>query len=82
MKENVGTEDQILRSFVGPALLILGYTKLGGRNGEKLGLGAMIFGALLLESVVTKVCPLNAALGINTKRKPGLFSRKKKYRPY
>lgn len=75
MKENVGTEDQILRSFTGTALLSLGYKRLGGRNGKILGLSAMILGALILESAVTKVCPLNAALGINTKRKPGLFSR-------
>lgn len=74
MKENVGKEDQILRSFGGTALLALGYTKLGGKNGKILGLGAMIIGALILESAVTKVCPVNAALGINTKRKSGLFS--------
>lgn len=75
MKENVGTEDQILRSFAGTALLNTGYNRLGGKNGKLPGLGVMILGALLLESAITKVCPLNAALGINTKRKPGLFRR-------
>lgn len=67
MKENVGTKDQIIRSITGPALMVAGYTALGGRNGRVAGLATMIFGALVVESAVTRVCPLNAALGIDTR---------------
>jgi hypothetical protein len=67
MKENVGTADRTLRSLVGPALLVLGYSRLGGRHGRTAGLGAMIAGALVIESAVTRVCPLNAMLGIDTR---------------
>ncbi len=69
MKENVGTADRIVRSLVGPALLALGYTRLGGREGRTAGLAAMILGTSTLESAITKVCPVNAMLGIDTRRK-------------
>ena len=68
MKENVGTEDRIARSLLGPGLMAIGYTSLGGSKGRTAGLAAMIFGALLTESAITKVCPINALLGINTQR--------------
>lgn len=75
MKENVGTEDRIVRSLAGPALFGIGYTRLKGRNGKAAGLATMLFGALLIESAITKVCPLNAMLGINTQQKKGWLSR-------
>lgn len=71
MKENVGTEDRMVRSLVGPALMAAGYTRLGGREGRMSGLAAIVLGALTVESAITKVCPLNAVLGINTRRKRG-----------
>lgn len=77
MKENVGKEDQIVRTIVGISLLPLGYKKWGGENGNLIGIGVMMFGVLLLESAVTKVCPLNKALGVNTKRDSGLVRRLK-----
>jgi hypothetical protein len=67
MKENVGPEDRAVRMLVGPALMALGYTRLGGRAGELAGLAAMIGGALVIESAITRVCPLNALLGIDTR---------------
>jgi len=67
MKENVGTADRIVRSIAGPALMAVGYTKLRGRRGRPAGLMAMIGGALLAESAITRVCPLNALFGIDTR---------------
>ncbi|MFU8802236.1 MAG: DUF2892 domain-containing protein [Bradymonadaceae bacterium] len=67
MKENVGTIDRIVRSLVGPTLIILGYKKWGGDKGRTLGLLAMMGGTTLVESAITRVCPLNAMLGIDTR---------------
>ena len=69
MKENVGKKDRIMRSLVGPALMVVGYTTLEGCKGKFSGLATMIFGALIIESAITKVCPLNAAFGIDTREK-------------
>jgi hypothetical protein len=68
MKENVGTEDRVMRSLLGPALVVAGYTRLGGSRGRLAGLAAMVGGALIVESAITRVCPLNALLGIDTRR--------------
>jgi uncharacterized membrane protein len=68
MKENVGTTDRVVRSVLGPALLVLGYRRLGARRGRLAGLATMIAGTLVIESAVTRVCPLHAALGIDTRR--------------
>lgn len=67
MKENVGTGDRIFRSIAGPALMTIGYTRLGGRRGRSAGLAAIVAGVLLIESAITKVCPVNALLGIDTR---------------
>jgi hypothetical protein len=66
MKENVGQTDQTLRAFVGPLLLIVGYTLLGGRRGKAGGLSVMLAGALTTETAITRTCPLNEFLGIDT----------------
>jgi hypothetical protein len=67
MKENVGPEDRAVRMLVGPALMALGMTRLGAREGRTAGIAAMIGGALVIESAITRVCPLNALLGIDTR---------------
>jgi len=67
MKENVGSADRMVRSLVGPGLMALGYSRLGGRQGRMAGIAAMVAGALVVESAITRVCPLNAALGIDTR---------------
>jgi hypothetical protein len=67
MKENVGRVDQVARGLAGPALIGLGYRRLGGRRGRMLGLAAMMGGALVVESAVTRVCPLSALLGIDSR---------------
>lgn len=74
MKENVGRKDQVVRAVAGPAIFGLGYTSLGGREGNPAGLMAMVSGAMLAESAVTRVCPLNRALGIDS-REPALRMR-------
>jgi hypothetical protein len=63
VKENVGHTDRIVRSIAGTSLILLGYTRLGGRQGRLPGLLGIAAGATLLESAVTRVCPLNAWLG-------------------
>lgn len=68
MRENVGGRDRRLRGIAGPALLFLGYNAFGGRRGRLKGLAAMLGGALLTETAITRVCPLNSALGIDTRR--------------
>jgi hypothetical protein len=67
MKENVGRTDRIMRLALGPAMIALGYAGLGGDRGRPAGLATMLGGALVLESGVTRVCPLNAVLGIDTR---------------
>jgi hypothetical protein len=66
MKENVGTVDRVLRSVAGPALVVIGYSRLGGREGRPAGLAALTAGVLMIESAITRVCPVNALVGIDT----------------
>jgi hypothetical protein len=68
MKENVGREDRLVRFVTGPIVFAIGYGRLGGRQGRSLGLATMIAGVLIVESAITAVCPLNAALGVDTRR--------------
>ena len=68
MQENVGGADRALRSVAGPALIALGLTRLGAREGRRAGLCALVLGALTTETVITRVCPLNAVLGLDTVR--------------
>jgi uncharacterized membrane protein len=67
MKENVGDTDRAIRALVGPALVAAGVTRLGGRLGRTGGMAAVVGGALILESAITRVCPLNAAMGVDTR---------------
>ena len=67
MKENVGSGDRLIRSVTGPALMAMGYRRWGGDRGRVRGLMAIVAGTLLLESAVTRVCPVNALLGLDTR---------------
>ncbi|HEX2090949.1 MAG TPA: DUF2892 domain-containing protein [Longimicrobiaceae bacterium] len=69
MRENVGGADRLVRAVAGPALLALGYAKLGGSEGALPGILAMLSGVLITETAITRVCPLNEALGIDTARR-------------
>lgn len=66
MKENVGGKDAFLRGIVGPGLVMAGLTRLGGLQGRPLGLAALVGGAMLSETAITRTCPLNALFGIDT----------------
>jgi hypothetical protein len=75
MEENVGKKDQALRALAGPLALSLGYYRMDGRRGKTGGLATMIAGALIIESAITRTCPLNALLGIDTREKRLSFRR-------
>lgn len=66
MKENVGGADRAFRLLTGPALIGVGYAGLGGRHGSNAGLLTMLAGVLTLESAITRVCPVNDLLGLDT----------------
>jgi hypothetical protein len=69
MRENVGGMDRTMRLMAGPGLLALGYAALGGSRGRLPGLLAMIAGALVTETGITRVCPLNEVFGVDTARR-------------
>ena len=66
MKENVGRNDQTMRAVVGPLLLTAGYAFLGGKRGKGKGLMTMLAGAMMTETAITRTCPVNKVLGIDT----------------
>lgn len=68
MKENLGGAERVLRSIAGPALLVAGYGPLGGRHGRPRGLFAMLWGAVVTETAITKTCSVNGLLGRDTSR--------------
>ncbi len=67
MRENVGRKDRMARTVAGPALMALGYGWWGGNRGDLPGLVAIVAGTTLVESAITRVCPLNALFGIDTR---------------
>lgn len=69
MKENVGKKDQLIRSFIGPGLMVLGYYFLKTKKGKLGGLTSIITGTLISESAITRVCPVNEFFGIDTRKK-------------
>jgi len=68
MQENVGNADRLWRIGIGASLATVGLMRLrSGRLGPALLFAS---GALLLESAITRVCPVNSLLGIDTRRIP------------
>lgn len=66
MQENVGNTDRLLRIGIGASLATVGLLRLkSGRIGPALFLAS---GVLLLESAITRVCPVNSLLGIDTRK--------------
>ncbi|XYI02577.1 DUF2892 domain-containing protein [Sorangium sp. So ce1128] len=47
----------------------LGATALGGLKGRPGGLVALVAGALIVESAITRVCPVNRLLGVDTRER-------------
>ncbi|HET7230645.1 MAG TPA: DUF2892 domain-containing protein [Longimicrobium sp.] len=72
MRENVGGADRTFRLVAGPMLMALGYARLGGRDGGVGGILAMLAGALITETAITRVCPVNEALNVDTAGMPRL----------
>jgi len=67
MKENVGGADQLIRTVLGPAMIAASVSRLGAAKGNTLGLLTLVGGVLVLESAITRTCPVNAALGVDTR---------------
>jgi hypothetical protein len=75
MKENVGRKDRNMRRIVGPLLLLMGYRMWNAKRRRTLALATIVAGSMVSETAVTRVCPLNALLGIDTTRKDVPFIR-------
>ena len=68
MRENVGSIDRAVRFVAGPSLMALALTRWGALAGKPSGLFMLVWGALATESAITKVCPINHLLGIDSRR--------------
>lgn len=66
MKENVGGAELVVRSIAGPTLLVAGYRLLDGRRGRPRGLFMMMWGAVVIETALTRTCSINGLLGRDT----------------
>lgn len=75
MDKNVGGYDRLARFVVGPVLIVVGLTALGGL--VSLGTGtvslaiaavALLLGVVLTATATTRKCPIHSALGTNTYR--------------
>lgn len=66
MKENVGGAELVVRSIAGPALLAAGLTVLGARQGKPAGLAALIWGAMVTETALSRTCSVNGLFGRDT----------------
>lgn len=65
MQENVGNLERSLRAVAGPMLVRWGYRRLKKPRRRLLGVVAIVGGAMVAETAMTRVCPINAALGID-----------------
>ncbi|ELY72276.1 YgaP family membrane protein [Natrinema pallidum] len=75
MQKNVGGFDRGARIVVGPLLVLIGIAVLegvlsltAGAFGLALAVIALVSGAVLTTTAVTRKCPMNARLGIDTSR--------------
>lgn len=66
MQENVGGVERAVRAIAGPALVVAGLTRLGARRGRPVGLFALVWGAVVTETAVTKTCSINGLLSRDT----------------
>ena len=74
MQKNVGGYDRNLRIVAGIVLLAIGIATLGGlltlaggTAGPVLAIGLVLVGAILLVTGAVQTCPINSALGIDTR---------------
>ena len=73
MKTNVGGYDRLARLVAGPVLLVVGLASLGGlltlaagTAGVALGGLLALAGMILTVTALTRTCPLNSLLGLDT----------------
>lgn len=66
MTENVGRTDQAARALAGATLLGLGARWLARDDGWRAAL-ASLAGGILVETAITRTCPLNAVFGIDSR---------------
>jgi hypothetical protein len=65
MRENVGRIDRIVRTVIGARLLAGGL--FAGLRGQRTGVFGVALGGFLLESALTRVCPVSTLQGIDTR---------------
>ncbi len=65
MRENVGKIDRIIRTVIGARLFAGGLW--AGLRGHRTGVLGVALGGFLLESALTRVCPVSTLLGIDTR---------------
>lgn len=70
MTPNVSMADRTVRLVVGVLLAAIGLAVIGGLAslGPVVGAGALIVGAVLLVTGLTRQCPAYSLLGLNTAR--------------
>ena len=69
MRENVGGADRGMRAVLGPALVAMGAAGMTRGRNPLASAAALVTGALITETAVTRVCPLNEVLGVDTARR-------------
>jgi uncharacterized membrane protein len=67
MQENVGMRDRWIRGVVGSALVGGGLAAVA-RQRPLTAAALTALGAVLLETAITRVCPVSALLGVDTRR--------------
>ena len=70
MQQNVGGLDEGIRITLGPLLLVLAIGSLRGaiRLRRSVAVGALVVGAVLTATGLTRTCPANSAMGRDTYR--------------
>jgi hypothetical protein len=68
MQENIGDIERWLRVAAGGALIFGGARALSARGAALAPALMLASGALVLETALTRVCPLNALLGVDTRK--------------
>jgi hypothetical protein len=65
MRENVGRIDRLVRTVIGARFMLHGLA--GVVRGRRSAAFAVAAGGFLLESALTRVCPVSTLLGIDTR---------------
>ena len=79
MQKNVGGLDRIARLVIGPILILVGVAGYAGLLVLAVGplpqaltaVVAFLVGTILLVTGLSRTCPMNRLLGVNTNRREG-----------